>query len=153
MTGRNSIRVLARDASGATFIEAAIVLPVLIVIICGAFDFGRAFSTLSDAQRDLRTATRFLSTLPASAVCGWGLIQARNLAVYGNTGGSGAQHVQGWSTSDIKLDQPTSCTSPSGLGVIRLSANVRYDALIWQTVGLPGSITFAIEHEERWQGE
>jgi hypothetical protein len=142
-----------RDCSGASFVEAAVVLPILLVIVMGAFDFGRAFSTLSDAQRDLRTAARFLSTLPASAVCGWGLVQARNLAVYGNTAGTGTRHVSGWTTNDIILQSPTSCTGAPSLGVIRLNATVRYDALIWQSVGLPGSINFNISHEERWQGE
>lgn len=144
---------LLRDLSGASFVEAAVVLPVLLVIVMGAFDFGRAFSTLSDAQRDLRTATRFLATLPASAVCSWGLVQARNLAVFGNTAGTGSQHVSGWKTADIILQSPTSCNGVTSLGVIRLSATVKYDALIWQGVGLPSSIDFNISHEERWQGE
>jgi hypothetical protein len=145
--------VFQRDGSGASFVEAAVVLPILLIIVMGAFDFGRAFSTLSDAQRDLRTATRFLSTLPASAVCGWGLVQARNLAVFGNTAGTGTPHVSGWQTADIILQSPTSCSGVTSLGVIRLSATVRYDALIWQSIGLPGSINFNISHEERWQGE
>jgi hypothetical protein len=146
-------RSLLRADEGTSFVEAAVVLPILLVIVMGAFDFGRAFSTLSDAQRDLRTATRFLATLPASAVCGWGLVQARNLAVYGNTAGSRTQHLAGWETNDIILQSPTSCDGVTSLGVIRLNATVSYDAMIWKNVGLPGSINFNISHEERWQGE
>jgi hypothetical protein len=150
---KHAPRALLRDRSGASFVEAAVVLPILLIIVMGAFDFGRAFSTLSDAQRDLRTAARFLSTLPVSAVCGWGLTQARNLAVYGNTTGSRTQHLSGWKTTDIILQSPATCSGVTSLGVIRLNATIKYDALIWQSIGLPGTITFNISHEERWQGE
>lgn len=138
--------------SGAAFIEAAVALPVLLIIVSGAFDFGRAFSTLADAQRGLRTATRFLTALPAESVCGWGLVQARNLAVYGNTAGHEPKVIAGWKTSDITMQAPVNC-NVADIGLIRLSAKVSYEALMWKTVGLPESITFTIEHEERWQGE
>lgn len=144
---------VAGRESGASFVEAAIVLPVLLIFAAGGVDFARAFTVLSVAQRGLRDGTRFLTTLPQPAVCGWGLDKARNLTVYGNLTGSGTPAVDGWSTRDIVLDTPTSCSGTSGLGVIRLSSTVRYNALIWQSVGLPSTISFRIEHEERWLGE
>lgn len=146
-------RSFLASCSGASFVEAAVVLPVLLIIVGGAFDFGRAFALLADAQRDLRTATRFLSRLPAQAVCGWGLIEARNLAVYGNVQGTGSPHLTGWTTTDIVKELPAICSSDTDPGVVKLSAKIRYRALMWRTVGLPGELTFAIEHEERWQGE
>lgn len=152
------LRALRRDRRGASFIEAAVVLPILVIIVCGAFDFGRAFSTLSDAQRDLRTATRFLATLPAIALCGtdqWGLQQARKLALTGKVDNTGTQHLPGWTATDITMLRPTAaeCGSAAGPLVVKLNGRIKYEGLIWHTVGIPGTITFSIDHEERWLGE
>ena len=47
----NTLRELARnflgDTHGASLVEAAIGIPVVIIILAGAFDFGRAYSTLA----------------------------------------------------------------------------------------------------------
>lgn len=129
------------------------VLPILLLVVCGGFDFGRAFSTMSDAQKGLRAATRFLTTLPAAAVCdGTFLRQAQNLAVYGNVGGTGRATIEGWKPQDVVKVTPTACTA-ADLGIIKLSSRVTYNALIWRVVGLPASISFTVEHEERWLGE
>src|SRR4051812_11072512 len=40
MRSRTLVRKLARDTSGAALIEAAFVLPVLLVLVFGAIDFG-----------------------------------------------------------------------------------------------------------------
>lgn len=150
---RGILRNVAACRSGASLVEAAVVLPILLIIVGGVFDFGRAFSLLADAQRDLRTATRFLATLPAPAVCGWGLIQARNLAVFGNIQGTGTAHLSGWTTSDIIRELPVDCSKTTDLGTIKLSAKIRFQALVWKSVGLPGDLTLSVEHEERWIGE
>lgn len=142
---------LAGDA-GVSFVEAAVVLPVVIVIMIAAFDFGRAFTTLSVAQKGLRTATRFLTTLPLPAVCGWGLPQAQNLAVFGNVAGTGKAAVTGWRPADVILELPANCTDPNNVSVVRLTTWVTYNALIWQAIGLPSQVRLSTEHEERWLG-
>lgn len=153
MTMARQARRLGRDDDGISLLEAAVVLPVLIVVMAGAFDFGRAFTTLSVAQKGLRAATRFMSTLPVQAVCGWGLDQGRKLAIYGNIEGTGKAAIPGWVPTDIILEQPVSCAPPEDVSIIRLSTHVHYKALMWQTVGLPSTISLSTEHEEKWLGQ
>lgn len=148
---RKALKRLTRDTSGASLVEATIAVPVVIIVLAGAFDFGRAYATLSTAQRGLRSATRFLSTLPQTAVCGWGLTQAKNLAVFGNTAGTGSSPIVGWGTTNISLASPTDCTGAS-IGVIELDTTVPFTAVTWSFVGLPNSITLTTSHQERWIG-
>jgi len=147
------LKPFGRSGSGATFVEAAVVLPLVIIVAAGAFDLARAFATISTAQRGLRDATRFLSTLPQQAVCGWGLAQARNLAIYGNTTGTGTAAIAGWRPENIILAEPEECEPDETIHTIRLTTRVSYSALIWQAVGLPSSMSFNLEHEERWLGQ
>jgi hypothetical protein len=150
---------LRQSEDGTAVIEAAVVVPVLIIIMVGLADFGRAYATLSAAQKSLRGATRYLATLPPAAVCDWGLTKARNLAVYGRTDpptGS-VPLVAGWSVGSITLRLPPGASPPdcsgTSLGRIELSAQVPYSALIWQVAGLPDTLTMTTSHEERWIGE
>jgi hypothetical protein len=126
-------------------------MPLAISLMAGATDFGLAYSELSTAQKSLRGATRYLARLPANAVCSWGQTNAKNLAVYGNIGGTGNPVISGWATSQVTLTQPTNCAS--SYAVIELGATVTYNSLMLPVVGLPGTVTLSTSHQERWIGE
>jgi hypothetical protein len=144
---------LARCESGSALVEATLVLPIAIALMAGAVDFGRAFVTLSTAEKALRDAGRYLTMLPSSAVCGWGLTDAENLAVYGNIAGTGSPIITGWSTSAISLAQPTpDCSSLSTSTIIQLTATVPYTPLMLSAVGI-NSLSMNAQHEERWIGQ
>lgn len=145
-------RSIDRCTSGASIVEAAIVLPVILVIIGGIFDFGRAYATLSAAQKSLWSATRYLAHVPYEKLCSsWALTDAKNIALHGNTAGTGPLLVAGWTADDISLNSPTNCNDP--VVAIRMSANVPYLSFMWGVVGLPDQITMTAEHEERWIGQ
>ncbi|MEI7598005.1 MAG: TadE/TadG family type IV pilus assembly protein [Aestuariivirga sp.] len=149
---RDLLRRLDRCTSGISILETAIVLPVILVVIGGIFDFGRAYATLSAAQKSLWSATRYLSHVPYEQVCSsWALADAKNIALYGNTAGTGPLLVTGWTAGDITLNAPTNCNNP--VVAIRMSANVPYLSFMWGVVGLPERITMTAEHEERWIGQ
>ena len=95
-----------KDDSGSALLEAGLVLPFLIALMIGIYDFGRGYETLSTAQKSMQVATRYLSLLPKSAICGWGGNRAKNLAVYGNVDGAGQRLLPGWSLSGIRLIAP-----------------------------------------------
>jgi Flp pilus assembly protein TadG len=144
---------LRQSTSGAAILEAAVVLPVLIIMMGGIFDFGRAYSTLVTAQKSLRGAVRYLTLLPSGAVCDWGATNAKNLAVYGNTAGTGTALLTGWTVSNISLDSPATCSYSASVGKITMSASVPYTSIMWSVVGLPASITMNVQYEERWIGQ
>lgn len=138
--------------SGVSLVEAALVLPVLIPLMFGLYDFARAFETLATARKSIQTASRYLATLPKSGVCGWGLTRARNLAVYGNIAGSGPVLS---SIQNIQLALPTTSTctntSISSIPKIELTADVPFSPLILSAFG--NTWTFTINREERWIGQ
>lgn len=144
---------LARSSSGTAFIEAAVLLPVILGVMGGIFDFGRAYATMAAAQKSLRGAVRYLTLLPSGAVCSWGATNARNIAVYGNFSGSGSPVVTGWTVDDVTLVSPTTCAYATPVGKIKMSADVPYTSLMWNIVGLPSTITMSVEYEERWVGQ
>ncbi len=142
-----------RCTSGTALIEAAVVVPFAIVLMVGVADFGRVYMTKATAQKSMRDAVRYLTLLPADSVCrSWALTNAQNLAVKGNIAGSGAALLDGWVVGDVSLSLPTTCATPP-LGVIRVSANVPFTAIMWQVLGLPSSMTLSVQHEERWIGQ
>lgn len=57
-------RVNSRNAAGQGLAEFAIVLPVLLIIIIGLFDVGRAFFTLIVVTNASREGARYLSIYP-----------------------------------------------------------------------------------------
>jgi hypothetical protein len=148
----NIFERFGRCTSGTALIEAALVLPVAVILMVEVVDFGRFFMTRATAEKSMRDGVRYLTLLPAGAVCGWGLDNAKRLAVFGNLAGTGDPVVSGWATTDVSLSTPSTCTT-SPLGVIRLTANVPFAATMWQAIGLPATITLSVQHEERWIGQ
>ena len=129
-----------------------VALPLLLAVMYGAFELGRAFSALSEARRDLASATRFLAGVPAAEICGPGFVQARNLAVYGNVDGAGPRLLPGMSTAGIRLEKPAGCSGAVGPATVRLAARLEYRVLLWQLLGRPGAITLRLAQEQRWRG-
>jgi len=162
----NSLARLARCSSAAAAVEAALMMPLMISLMVGGTDFGRAFAVSSTADKSMRDAARYLARMPcdaaalgtctsAAAVCGWGLTNAQNLAVYGKLTvlPGDMPLIPGWSTSNITLTLPTDCTSLPNPTVIHLEATVPFTGIMLSAVGLSNAITMHVHHEERWIGE
>lgn len=143
-----------RCDSATSILEAAIIIPIMVVLMGGIFDFGRAYGTISAGQKSMRSAVRFLTRLPAETVCSsWALAQAKNIALYGNTAGTGNLLVPNWTAGDITLTtKPSNCPATSVTN-INLSASVPYSSLMWSAIGLGNTITLTVEHEEKWVGQ
>lgn len=63
-------RALAGDNRASQILEFALVLPLLVVVAVGIFDFGRAFSTRQRLNFAARDAARFGSSLPTTDLSG-----------------------------------------------------------------------------------
>lgn len=55
-------RALRRDTAGQSLVEFALVLPVLLLLFFGIFEFGRFYFTRLTLQHAVREATRFAVT-------------------------------------------------------------------------------------------
>src|SRR5262249_40414463 len=118
-----------RCSSGSALVEATLFVPVTISLMVGVVDFGWGFQTWATANKSVRDAARYLGSLPVSVVenttthvwvglPGWATTNAENLAVYGNTAGSGSPLVPGWQKSgggtnnNVTVVPPSAGTSP-----------------------------------------
>ena len=93
-------RRFARSERGTQLVELAIVLPILLVLFATVAEFGRFFYTYTTLSKATRSAARYLTTAPAN---GANDAKAQNLAVYGNTEGTGDPLVSGLSAANIEI--------------------------------------------------
>lgn len=147
-----AIKQFRECSSGNSLLEAAIVLPLAVGLMIGIVDFGLAFRTRAIAEKSLQNAARYLSTIPPSAVCGWGWARAQNMAVTGTieaVSSSNPPLIKDWTTGMIDLKTDPSCNpTPMAFKTIDLEARVPYSPVFWNTV-----ITMKAYHQETWIGQ
>ena len=97
------LRPLVRCTSGAAALEAAMVIPVAIVLMAGGVEFGRLFTLYGTAAKSVRDATRYLARVPQANICdNWALNNAKNLAVYGTLDSTNANPlIPGWAPENV----------------------------------------------------
>ena len=127
---------------GNELIEFALVLPLLVLMLLGAIEFGRAFYTYNILTKSVRNAARYLSdtqvTLSGVVVPGY-VAKTQNLAVYGNIVGSGTKIIPDLQTSHITVSG-TATPGPSvNQFYVTVSANYPYTPLFGLHLG---SVTF-----------
>jgi Flp pilus assembly protein TadG len=93
---------LARSERGTQLVELAIVLPLLVVMLGAAAEFGRFFYTYQTLAKATRTGARYLMTESAN---GKKDPTAENLVVYGNEAGTGKPVVSGLSPTQVQISR------------------------------------------------
>ena len=78
---------LRRDESGIQLVEAAIVVPIFLVLFAATAEFGRYFYEYTTLAKAARGGARYLTTTEVGTV---GDAAAKNLVVFGNPAGSGS---------------------------------------------------------------
>ena len=95
-------RLLARSERGTQLVELAIVLPLLILMLGAAAEFGRFFYTYQTLAKATRTGARYLTTEPANGVND---PKAEKLVVYGDAAGVGSPVVSGLTTEQVRISR------------------------------------------------
>src|SRR5262249_8109299 len=153
-----TMRSLWRDSTGTALVEATIVIPVLLVLVFGVFEFSAFFWQQQLISTGVRDAARYLSRSldPLSPAVERA---AGNLAVTGSASG-GTPRVSGWSVSDVtisftSLANPVGVNGPSpyrGLAVIQVvtvSTSYTHPSLgFLDYLGLP-NLVIQVSHSER----
>jgi Flp pilus assembly protein TadG len=90
-----------RDQRGSALVEAAILTPVLFVLIFGVFEFSWYFYDQHRVSTGIRDAARYLSRVadPTDPIL---QANARKLAVTGSIAGGDAR-VRDWSADDVAI--------------------------------------------------
>ena len=101
-------RARARSERGTQLVELAIVLPLLILMLGAAAEFGRFFYTYQTLAKATRTGARYLTTEPAN---GTNDPKAENLIVFGNQSGTGSPVVSGLTSEQVRISRTGGTTA------------------------------------------
>ncbi len=135
MAGSRPSPSLFRDERGTAFLESAIVLPVVVLLLFGIIEIGRALQQHHALTKAVRDAGRYLARVyldcPATADPDWAAAKAaaQNLALTGQLSG-GTPLIDGWTAASFAIADPT-CDTWSGREVqlITITGDVPYQDL------------------------
>lgn len=105
--------ILAAQQRGLALVEAAIVLPLLLLLLLPVVEFGRAFIQYSTLAHHGRAATRYLAERVIDDTSGVPdltadlVAQARQLAVYGRLVGGTEPVIPGLMTTAVTISLTT----------------------------------------------
>lgn len=167
------VRRLRRDRDGAALLEATVVMPFLLVLGFGLFEFSNALYQYHVITVGVREAARFAAGLPKpdpvvqDESCADPLVTpvgcAKRVAVTGQIEDGGAKKVEWWDTGDITITYPTVANTDLGGGlssyrggtditVVQVNTTVTYSGLGFLTVLGLEPFTITTGHEERHYG-
>jgi hypothetical protein len=158
---RNGRKNLVDDERGTSLVETAAVMPFLLVLGLGVFEFGNILYNHHLVDTGVRDAARYLARfrLPEMRET-----EAKELAVTGSTAG-GTKRVAWWDTDDVTVSYKEIANPPDETGerpyrgldpirVVQVTTNVTYGGLgFLGFLGLGDSLTFSTAHEERVIGD
>lgn len=128
----NKRRSRLREAKGNELIELALVLPLMVVLLGGSIELGRAFYTYNILTKSVRNAARYLSATqisPAGVIPGQYVTRAQNLSIYGNVAGSGTKIIPDLGSADITVSGVATPGGSPNEFYVTVSANYAYTPL------------------------
>ena len=154
----SSLNRWARDGRGNAVVEFALVLPVLLLLLTGMTEIGRAYYQANAVEKGLRAGALFAgrNSFPLTAQV---RTMVTNLVKRGTLDGSGAYLVSGWAdvAADLNIDDtltfPVDATTT--IPVVRVTATVPFDPLMpgmLAFVGL-GDVNIELSHEQAYVGD
>lgn len=126
---------------GVALIELALILPVLLVMTFIVTEFGRAIYQYDTLTKSVRDAARYLSYQTP----GTHATEAANLAVYGNTAGTGSPLALGLTTANVSAPswQTGTGTPPITTVTVQITG-YQFRSLVLSAFGLPfGTLSYS----------
>jgi len=90
------------DERGVQLVEAALVIPIMLLLFGAVAEFGRYFYEYTTAAKAARVGARFLASKSVNSGTNYEL-QAKNLVVYGNIGGTGDPVLTGMTINNVDV--------------------------------------------------
>ncbi len=135
--------------SGNALVEAAIVLPLGILLLAGGWELGRGLSYYHAVDKAVRDAARYVARLPQGIA--YDQARARNLVLYGNwdtTAPSGIQtSVYPGTISTFSID-----AGRFAAGFVSLEADVSYTFPLLSIFRPSSTLVFRVKHEQPFIG-
>jgi len=158
----NLARRARADESGVAAIEAAAVMPFMVVMAAGVIEYGSMMYQFDLVQTGVRDAARFLARVPAPEAAE---AEARRIATTGSLDPSQPLRVKGWTGDKITFAYETTANprdpvtgqrqyrGGDTITVIRVSTAFSYQGIgLLQALGFT-SVPIAAAHEERHVGQ
>jgi Flp pilus assembly protein TadG len=119
------------DQEGSAFVEGALLMPLLFLLVFGVYEFSWLFCQRSIASVGVRDAARYLARVSnpcdtGSSIWAAEQMQAKNLATTGSTAG-GLPRIRGWGADMVAL----SCTPFANMVELGGSATYRGHEVIY----------------------
>jgi Flp pilus assembly pilin Flp len=153
---------LSRDGRGATAVEFATVLPLLILILLALTELGRGFLQANAVEKGLRAGALFAARAeyPLSPTAEQ---TVTNLVKTGTLDGAGPYLVPGWAEPEASFSMPPPETFTLDAGttkeqvfpIYRVSASVPFEPLfpsLMTFFGLGDAFTIQMTHEQAYVG-
>jgi Flp pilus assembly protein TadG len=96
---------LIRDQTGSALVEATILMPVMLILFLGVFEFSWVYNQQQLVEIGIRDAARYLSRTATGNPCSQaGIVtNAKNLATTGTVDASTPKRVAGWGTTNVDI--------------------------------------------------
>ena len=154
-----------RSARGAAMVEFAIVVPLLVILVFGIVEIGRAIYQHTTLGKGTDAAARYLTRVwnglndDCTSNAEWTAAEsaARNLAVYGNETGSGNMLLPGMQVANVDISVRTDTVVGGDTAcVVRVHNHVTFDGVFGEHI-VPfldlGPIELSATREARYLGE
>lgn len=155
-------RRLPRDERGAAVVEGALLLPFMVFLGLGVFEYGHMLYDLQLMHTGVADAARYLARVPAPSAAE---ADARRLAVTGSIVAGKPARVRGWTTETVQVAYETTANprdhttglrlyrGGDTLTVVHVSTTMTYQGPgIIAALGL-GNGRIGAAHEERYVGD
>lgn len=150
-----SLNDLRRADGGNSVLEFAFLLPVLLLLLVGTTEIGRAYYQAAAVEKGLRSAALFAARSPMP-LAPETQAMVENLARTGTLDGSGPLLVAGWASPAARLTVTTRTFSAAGVTtpVIDIDAEVPFSPMMPGLYGFMdmGNHTIRMNHEQAYLG-
>ncbi len=155
----SSLNRLRRDRRGAAAIEYGLLVPLFMVFLLGAIEFGRVLAQSNAVEKGVRAGVA-LAVRSDNPITAAQTTSVSNLVRYGNTGGTGSYLVDGWSDAGatvVVTNPPATYTVPGSgevLTIVQIIATVPYTPLVPGLFSFAGlsSFNLVVDHEQAYIG-
>ncbi len=152
----DSLNKLIQNVKGNAVIEFAFMAPLLLVVLSGMSEIGRAYFQANAVEKGLRAGALFAAR-NAAPLSPSARTAARNLVMTGTIDGSGPFLVPGWSDPAAAVDITTTDFALGGdiVPVYRFEASVPYVPMAGNLMAFVGIDNFTIRtsHEQAYIGD
>ena len=114
-----------RDERGLQLVEAAIVIPIFLILFAATAEFGRFFYEYTTLAKAARNGARYLSTRFVTTA---EITATQNMVVYGSTTATGTPILTGLEPGDVTV------TPAGGSGVIPATVTITIEGYTYDPI-------------------